>query len=159
MYDIIPLEITKKLDFLHHNNSIDVTHLGGCYMGMILWIMIMAAGLAALVHVFSFLMESVFWTKPAVMKTFRQNEESVKTTKLLAFNQGFYNLFLAIGTIVGLCLVLNNRLNTGLTIIASTCSIMLGAGIVLLISSPRMLRGALIQGIPPLIFLVLLLGR
>lgn len=123
------------------------------------WIMIVAAGLAALIHVFSFLMESVFWTKPAVMKTFHQNEANSKATKLLAFNQGFYNLFLAIGTIVGICLVFNGRLNTGLTIIASTCSIMLGAGIVLLISSPRMFRGALIQGIPPLIFLVLLIGR
>jgi putative membrane protein len=128
-------------------------------MGTAYWIMIIAAGLAALIHVFSFLMESVFWTKPAVMKTFHQNDASSKATKLLAFNQGFYNLFLAIGTVVGLCLVFNNNTGTGLTIVASNCSIMLGAGIVLLISSPRMLRGALIQGIPPLIFLVLLVLR
>ena len=128
-------------------------------MGAPYWIMIIAAGLAALIHVLSFLMESVFWTKPAVMKTFHQNDASIKATKLLAFNQGFYNLFLAIGTFVGLCLVFNNCLNTGLTVVAANCSIMLGAGIVLLISSPRMLRGALIQGIPPLIFLILLIMR
>lgn len=128
-------------------------------MGITLWIMIIAAGLAAMVHIFSFLMESVFWMKPAVMKIFHQNEESGKATKLLAFNQGFYNLFLSIGTIAGLCLVFNGSTNTGLTIIASCCSIMLGAGVVLLVSSPRMLRGALIQGIPPLIFLILLIGR
>jgi putative membrane protein len=128
-------------------------------MGTAYWIMIIAAGLAALIHVFSFLMESVFWTKPAVMKTFRQNDASSKATKLLAFNQGFYNLFLAIGTFIGLGLVFNDNPGTGFVIVASNCSIMLGAGIVLLISSPRMLRGALIQGIPPLIFLVLLILR
>ena len=128
-------------------------------MGTTLWIMIVAAGLAALIHVFSFLMESVFWTKPAVMKIFHQKDADIRSTKLLAFNQGFYNLFLAIGTLVGIALVFNNCSSTGLAIVASNCSIMLGAGIVLLISSPRMLRGALIQGIPPLIFLVLLILR
>jgi putative membrane protein len=121
--------------------------------------MIIAACLAALIHLLFFLMESVFWTKPAVMRIFHQKDADIKATKLLASNQGFYNLFLAIGTIAGLCLVFTNWSCTGLTIVATNCSIMLGAGIVLLVSSPRMFRGALIQGIPPLIFLVLLILR
>ena len=128
-------------------------------MDIAYWIMITAACLAALIHILFFLMESIFWTKPAVMRIFHQRDADINATKLLAFNQGFYNLFIAIGTIAGLCLVFTSRSYMGLTIVATSCSIMLGAGIVLLTSSPRLLRGALIQGIPPLIFLVLLMLR
>ncbi len=120
------------------------------------WMMIAAAGLASLIHILFFLMESVLWTRPAVMRIFRQKESDIKSTRVLAFNQGFYNLFLAIGVLAGFALLAGGHRDTGLAVVASNCAVMLGASIVLLMSSPRMLRGALIQGLAPLAFLVLL---
>ena len=54
------------------------------------------AALAALLHVYIFTMESLTWTSPRTRATFGTTAEEAETTKLLAFNQGFYNLFLAI---------------------------------------------------------------
>jgi putative membrane protein len=122
-------------------------------------IMMIAASLAALFHVFFFLLESVLWTRPAVKKIFRRRDPDTENTRVLAFNQGFYNLFLALGNITGICMVIGGVTAAGLTVIASGCSVMLGAAIVLFASSPKMIRGALIQGIPPLVFLVLLILR
>ena len=53
------------------------------------------AGLAALVHVYIFVMESLRWTAPRTRATFGTTLEEAEVTKLFAFNQGFYNLFLA----------------------------------------------------------------
>ena len=60
------------------------------------------AVLAALIHVFFFYLESIVWSKPSTWKTFGlKTQEEAEITKGLALNQGFYNLFLAIGVIVG----------------------------------------------------------
>ena len=59
------------------------------------------AGLAGLLHVYIFTMESLTWTSKRTRAAFGTTPEEAETTKLLAFNQGFYNLFLAIVTGVG----------------------------------------------------------
>ena len=59
------------------------------------------AALAALVHVYIFVLESVRWEDPATRRVFGTTEETAAITQPLAYNQGFYNLFLAIGTAVG----------------------------------------------------------
>jgi putative membrane protein len=128
-------------------------------MGTNLWILVVFAGLAAVLHILFFLMESVYWKKPAVMKIFLMEESSVETTKLLAFNQGFYNLFLAIGNLAGILIVLIDSHTLGTVIMASNCAIMFGASIVLIVSSPKMIRGALLQGIFPLLFLLVLIVK
>jgi putative membrane protein len=112
-----------------------------------------AAALAGLIHVLFFCMESLWWTKPAVYRRFRSTETQAQTTKSLAFNQGFYNLFLAAGTIGGLGLIATGHRRAGMILVAWNCASMLGAAAVLAASSPQMLRGALIQGLPPLVFL------
>jgi putative membrane protein len=53
------------------------------------------AALAALVHVYIWVLESLLWTAPRTRAVFGTSEEEAATTKLLALNQGFYNLFLA----------------------------------------------------------------
>lgn len=53
--------------------------------------------LTALFHVFAFFMESVFWQTPYAMRLFGMTAESASTTRVLAINQGVYNLFLAAG--------------------------------------------------------------
>ena len=115
-----------------------------------------AAILAGVVHVLIFCMESVWWTTPKVRARFRQAPEQAEATRLFAFNQGFYNLFLAIGTFAGLALVLTGHRVSGLTLVSWNCLFMLGAAIVLVASAPRLRRGALIQGAAPLLFLILL---
>ena len=57
--------------------------------------------LAALLHVYIFLMESMWWTTPRARATFGTTEAEAKATKELAFNQGFYNLFLGIAVALG----------------------------------------------------------
>ena len=114
-----------------------------------------AAALAGIIHVLFFCMESLWWTKPAVYRRFRGTAEQAQTTKSLALNQGFYNLFLALGVFAGLALDLAGYPVPGLTLVTWSCLSMLGAAIVLVASAPQMRRGAIIQGTAPLLFLVL----
>ena len=68
---------------------------------------LVAAGLAALLHVYIFVMESVLWTTPRVRATFGVTDDAqAEHTRSMAFNQGFYNLFLAVVTLVGTVLVI-----------------------------------------------------
>ena len=60
------------------------------------------AGLAALLHVYIFVLESVRWEHPSTRRTFGTTPETAAITKPLAYNQGFYNLFLAIGAFIGI---------------------------------------------------------
>ncbi len=62
------------------------------------------AGLAAALHVYIFYMESLAWTKPSTRAVFGTSAEEAESSKELAFNQGFYNLFLAVVTGVGIAL-------------------------------------------------------
>jgi len=120
-------------------------------------VMLLVALLAGVVHVLIFCMESLWWTSPNVRARFRQTAEQAEATRLFAFNQGFYNLFLALGTFAGLALVLAGHPDSGLILVSWNCLFMLGAAIVLAASAPRMWRGAFIQGAAPFLFLVLAL--
>ena len=63
------------------------------------------AALAALLHVYIFVMESIQWTQPRVWRRFGvADQAAADVTKPMAYNQGFYNLFLAIGVAIGLAL-------------------------------------------------------
>lgn len=53
----------------------------------------------AALHVAFFMLESVLWTTPKVRKIFGQTEEEAETTKVLALNQGAYNLGLAVALV------------------------------------------------------------
>lgn len=121
-------------------------------------VMWLAAILAAVVHVLIFCMESLWWTNPKVRVRFRQAPEQAEATKLFAFNQGFYNLFLAIGIFAGLALILGGHPVSGLTLVTWNCLSMFGAAIVLAASAPQLRRGAVIQGAAPLVFLLLSAG-
>ena len=118
-------------------------------------LMWLAGILAGGVHVLIFCMESLWWTTPKVRARFRQSPEQAQATRLFAFNQGFYNLFLALGVFVGLALVVAGHPVSGLTLATGSCLSMLGAAVVLAASAPQMKRGAVIQGAAPLLFLVL----
>ncbi len=119
------------------------------------------AGLAALLHVYIFIMESVQWTQPRIWKRFGvADQAAAETTKPLAYNQGFYNLFLAIGALLGLVLFWAGDPGTvadisGRALVLFSLGSMLAASLVLLTSGRRYLRAALVQGTLPLIGFVL----
>ena len=113
---------------------------------------IVFAAIAGLFHVLFFLMESIFYMNPKVHRVFgvRKLEDAV-TLRLGMFNQGFYNLFLAIGIFIGIYLLNGEYILVGKTLILFCCASMLAAAVVLFISKPSMLRGVFIQGLCPLI--------
>ncbi|CRZ14750.1 MULTISPECIES: DUF1304 domain-containing protein [Mycolicibacterium] len=114
------------------------------------------AALAAALHVYIFVMESLTWTSPRTRATFGISEEEAQATKELAFNQGFYNLFLAIVTVVGIVAVGMGHNAVGAALVFAGVGSMLAAAAVLLTSSPDKARAAITQGAFPLIAVVLL---
>jgi putative membrane protein len=115
------------------------------------------AALAALLHVYIFTMESLTWTSPRTRAAFGTTAEEAETTKLLALNQGFYNLFLAIVSGIGIAAVAMGHNAVGAALIFAGVGSMAAAAVVLLVSSPDKARAALTQGTFPLIAIVLLM--
>ncbi|WP_006246647.1 DUF1304 domain-containing protein [Mycolicibacterium tusciae] len=114
------------------------------------------AALAALLHVYIWVMESLTWTSARTRATFGTTREEALATKELAFNQGFYNLFLAVVTFVGIVLYGLQHFGVGLALIFAGTGSMLAAALVLLVSSPDKARAAITQGALPLIAVVVL---
>ncbi|MDE0545251.1 DUF1304 domain-containing protein [Microbacterium sp. C7(2022)] len=121
------------------------------------------AALAALLHVYIFVLESVQWSQPKTWKRFGvPSQEAADITRPMAYNQGFYNLFLAIGTVIGLALFLVGAEATtadvaGRTLVLFSLGSMTAAALVLMTSGSKYLRAALTQGTLPLIGFVLFL--
>ena len=113
------------------------------------------AGLAALLHVYIFVLESFTWTTPRTRKVFGTSAEEAQATKELAFNQGFYNLFLAVVSAVGIILVVLGHRSVGAALVLAGVGSMLAAALVLLVSSPDKARAAITQGVLPLITVAL----
>ena len=119
--------------------------------------------LAVLLHVYIFVMESVQWTQPRVWKRFGVADQvTADTIKPMAYNQGFYNLFLAIGALIGLVLLWVGGSDSaahiaGRTLVLFSLGSMLAAALVLVSSGRRYVRAASVQGTLPLLGFVLLL--
>ena len=114
------------------------------------------AAIAALVHVYIFVLESVLWTSDGTIRKFGITRVQAEQTKQLAFNQGFYNLFLAIIAAAGIVFLLLQRPSVGLALLAAGLGSMVAAGLVLAISDPTKLRPAITQLAAPAVALVLL---
>lgn len=115
------------------------------------------AGLAAAVHVYIFVLESILWTAPKTRATFGvKSEEEAITTQPLAFNQGFYNLFLAIVSAVGIVIAATGSASVGIALVLAGTGSMVAAGWVLILSSPDKARAAVVQMLFPAIAVVLL---
>ena len=117
---------------------------------------LICAGLAALLHVYIFVMESVTWTTPRTRAVFGTTADEAQTTKMLAFNQGFYNLFLAVITGAGIAAIALGHMAVGAALVFAGVGSMLAAAFVLIASSRDMTRSAVIQGVFPLITVALL---
>ncbi|GAA4370985.1 DUF1304 domain-containing protein [Paeniglutamicibacter cryotolerans] len=113
------------------------------------------AGIAALVHVYIFVLESLRWDRPSTRSAFGvKTDQEAAATRPLAFNQGFYNLFLALMAGTGITFVAAGSTTVGATLIFASAGSMLAAGLVLWISNPRMMRAALIQLAAPVLAII-----
>lgn len=117
---------------------------------------LVVAALAAILHVYIFVMESVTWTSPRTRAVFGMSEEEAQTTRLLALNQGFYNLFLAIVTGAGILAAAMGADAVGAALLYAGLGSMLAAAVVLVASARDKARAAVMQGALPLVAIVLL---
>ncbi|GAA1871436.1 DUF1304 domain-containing protein [Myceligenerans crystallogenes] len=107
------------------------------------------AGVAALVHVYIFVLESLVWTGRSARAVFGLTAQQAEDTRELAFNQGFYNLFLAIAVFLGIIFVATGQPLIGATLVFTGAGSMTAAALVLLLSSPGKASAALKQGVIP----------
>lgn len=106
--------------------------------------------LAVAVHAYVFVLESLSWMHPRTRAVFGiATEQEAATMRLLAFNQGFYNLFLALVALAGVLLTAVGASAAGAALLIAGAGSMVGAGVVLVASDPRLLRAALVQALPP----------
>jgi putative membrane protein len=110
---------------------------------------------AAAFHVFIFALESLKWNEPATRKIFGvASEADAETMKSLAFNQGFYNLFLALTAFLGVGLFIVGATTVGLTLVFAGTGMMLAAALVLILSDRSKARAATMQGTLPLLAVI-----
>jgi putative membrane protein len=112
--------------------------------------------IAAIIHVYIWILESFLWTKPKTRRVFGLTVNEAKTSKLLAFNQGFYNLFLAIIVLVGIALFLTKNWVPGYVLIIAGAGSMVLAGSVLFLSDLTKVRATLIQVSAPILGIILI---
>ena len=121
--------------------------------------LVLAAAAAAL-HVYIFWLESLAWTTSRARATFGTTEQEAAATRELAFNQGFYNLFLAVVTGVGIVLLALGSAagvtGAGAALALAGTGSMLAAALVLFLSSPAKRGAAVKQGTLPLLAVVAL---
>jgi putative membrane protein len=114
-------------------------------------------GLGVLIHLYIFVLESLRWSAPSTRKIFGiRSQEQANATRPLAFNQGFYNLFLALIVVAGMVVLALGHAAVGAGLMVAGAGAMVLAGIVLLVSSPRLWRAALVQLGPPAVGLFFL---
>lgn len=110
---------------------------------------LIAAALAALLHVGFFVLESLAFDHPRVRRAFGvRRDDASRSLRLFAANQGVYNLALAVVVAVGIALAWNGELALGIGLAAGGLAVMVAAALALVITAPRLWAGAVVQGVP-----------
>jgi putative membrane protein len=110
--------------------------------------------IVSLIHIYIFYLESIAWGKPGTNRAFGVSATEANTLSGFAFNQGFYNLFLALSILSGFAAkFIFDRVDYGNALADAACASVLGAGLVLFFSRPRMIRPAMIQAGPAMAYL------
>ena len=112
------------------------------------------AVLAAALHVLIFYMESLAWEGPLARKTFGGTPEEARPHAFYAFNQGFYNLFLALQSLIGAALAALGYTVVGAVLMLAGTGAMLAAAVVLALASAPHRSAAARQGALPLLAVV-----
>ena len=109
------------------------------------------ADLAAALHILIFYMESIAWEGPLARKTFGGTPEEARPHAFYAFNQGFYNLFLALQALIGVVVSALGHVAIGAALILAGTGAMLVAAVVLALASAPHRSAAAKQGVFPLL--------
>jgi len=112
------------------------------------------ATIAVVFHLVAFVLESVLFRRTAVQVFLLGRPEPAPGVRLWAFNQGFYNLFLAAGPAAGLVAHHAGHAAVGRALVIYGCAFMAACGVVLFASDRKLWRGMLGQSVPPLVALV-----
>lgn len=115
---------------------------------------LIAAALAAALHLVIFYMESIAWEGALARRTFGGTPAEARPHAFYAFNQGFYNLFLAVETIAGIAIIAAGAQGVGSALVLAGTGSMLAAALVLLLSSRPHRAAAFKQGALPLLAVV-----
>ena len=105
--------------------------------------------LAVICHITFFIVECFY---PHLIIRGVAPSEISQSTLLFAFNQGFYNFFLALGLAVGLLRFSKDR--AFILVVQFILITMVGAAIVLWASDFSLYRGALVQGVPAFLAII-----
>ena len=109
---------------------------------------VILAAIAAAVHVVAFGLEAILFPQRSTYRRFGvRTDEEMRTLRTVMVNQGFYNLFLAIGFIAGIFLAGSGRC----ALAYFCCLFATGCGLVLVLTKREMWRPALLQSAPPLL--------
>ena len=109
------------------------------------------AVLAAALHILIFYMESIAWEGPLARKTFGGTPEEARPHAFYAFNQGFYNLYLALQALIGVVVSALGHVAIGAALILAGTGAMLVAAVVLALASAPHRSAAAKQGVFPLL--------
>ena len=91
-------------------------------------VVLVLAALAGLLHVMIFVFESLWWTRETIWRRFGvATQADADTTKPMAYNQGFYNLFLALGIFIGIGAVASGHDAVGMTLVIFCCACIVAA--------------------------------
>lgn len=132
--------------------------------GLLLVIGVVFAVIAALIHVLIFFLESVLWARPAVWRRFGlRSQADADVVRPMAYNQGFYNLFLALGVGAGLGLMgwsyasFSGVWQGGIFVTLFALACMVLASVVLLSTNRRFWQSTIVQGAAALLGIVFLI--
>jgi putative membrane protein len=122
----------------------------------------LVAAVAGAIHVWIFVLESLRFERPEVWRRFGlKSAEQAAVVRGFAFNQGLYNLFLAIGVAIGLALMALNGggelFAAGRAVVIFACGSMAAAGSVLVATDRSFARASALQIVPGLGAALLLL--
>lgn len=112
------------------------------------------AMVAVIFHVVAFVLESFLFHRPGVQTFLLGKPEPAAGVRLWAFNQGFYNLFLAAGPVAGLIADYAGHESVGRALVIYGCAFMAACGVVLFVSDRTLWRSMIGQSGPPVIAVI-----
>ncbi|MEN0084380.1 MAG: DUF1304 family protein [Leifsonia sp.] len=113
---------------------------------------------AAALHLYVFVQESILFSRPATQRMFEVSPEHAAAVRLWAYHQGVYNALLAGVAIAGAVLLLGGDRSASVALIAASAVCMILAALALLLADARRARvtGFVAQAAPAAVALVLL---
>lgn len=113
-----------------------------------------AAALAAAVHGYIFVLETLRWEEPGTRRVFGTTPEQAAQSKQLAANQGVYNLLLGVAALAGVVIIVAGARGAGLAVLLAATGIMLAAALYLVMSDRTKARAAVMQGFFPAVAVI-----